>query len=84
RYVLFALLGAALLAGAAVDAAVRVAGRWLVPVLGVATVLALLPSALAERSPGEPGGRRTGGCGARGTARPAGRRGRLRPRGAQG
>ncbi|MFJ4434881.1 hypothetical protein [Streptomyces sp. NPDC088923] len=51
RYVLFALLGAALLAGAAVDAAVRAVGRWLVPVLGVTTALALLPSALAERSP---------------------------------
>jgi mannosyltransferase len=58
RYVLFSMLGLALLIGAALSAAVRTVrpgfprtASWLVPVLvGVATV-ALLPHSLAKRSP---------------------------------
>ncbi|MYY06600.1 MULTISPECIES: glycosyltransferase family 39 protein [unclassified Streptomyces] len=58
RYVLFSLLGLALLTGAGLAAAVRAAAprfpaasRWLVPVLLAGTVAALLPQSLAKRSP---------------------------------
>ncbi|WP_371258588.1 hypothetical protein [Streptomyces sp. CC53] len=58
RYVLFSLLGLALLIGAALGALVRAAAPrfpgaapWLVPVLVAAAVLALLPQSLAKRSP---------------------------------
>ncbi|WNI25044.1 hypothetical protein [Streptomyces sp. ITFR-16] len=58
RYVLFSLLGLALLIGAGLQAAVRAAAprfpaasTWLVPVLLGAAVLALLPQSLAKRSP---------------------------------
>ncbi|MFJ3085398.1 hypothetical protein [Streptomyces sp. NPDC086838] len=58
RYVLFSMLGLALLAGAACAAAVRaaaprfpVASRWLVPVLLAGAVAALLPQSLAKRAP---------------------------------
>ncbi|MFE7623439.1 hypothetical protein [Streptomyces sp. NPDC057509] len=58
RYVLFSLLGLALLTGAGLAAAVRAAAprfpaasRWLVPVLLAGTVAALLPQSLDKRSP---------------------------------
>ncbi|MFF5338922.1 glycosyltransferase family 39 protein [Streptomyces sp. NPDC013181] len=58
RYVLFSMLGLALLAGGVCAAAVRaaaprfpVASRWLVPGLLVCVVAALLPQSLAKRSP---------------------------------
>ncbi|WTS80275.1 hypothetical protein OG250_21065 [Streptomyces sp. NBC_00487] len=58
RYVLFSMLGLALLIGAALGAAVRAvrpgfprASPWLVPVLVAVAVAALLPQSLAKRSP---------------------------------
>ncbi|OKJ00234.1 hypothetical protein AMK18_16340 [Streptomyces sp. CB01249] len=58
RYILFSLLGLALLIGSLLGAAVRVvaprfpaAARWLVPVLLACAVAALLPQSLAKRSP---------------------------------
>ncbi|GHG96795.1 glycosyltransferase family 39 protein [Streptomyces lanatus] len=58
RYVLFGLLGLALLIGTALGTAVRVAGprfprasTWLVPVMVGVAVVALLPQSLAKRSP---------------------------------
>ncbi|MFD6905991.1 hypothetical protein [Streptomyces sp. NPDC060077] len=58
RYVLFSMLGLALLIGAALAAAVRAAGRrfprassWLVPVVVTLAVVTLLPQLLANRSP---------------------------------
>lgn len=58
RYVLFSLLGLALLTGAGLGAAVRAAAprfptasKWLVPVLLAGTVAALLPQSLSKRSP---------------------------------
>ncbi|MGW4890504.1 glycosyltransferase family 39 protein [Streptomyces murinus] len=59
RYVLFTMLGLALLIGAALAAAVRAAAprfprvaRWLVPLALVVAVAALMPQSLAKRSPG--------------------------------
>lgn len=58
RYVLFSLLGLALLIGAAVGSAVRAAespfpkaSKWMLPAVVVAAVAALLPQSLAKRSP---------------------------------
>ncbi|MFC9060756.1 glycosyltransferase family 39 protein [Streptomyces sp. NPDC057074] len=58
RYVLFSMLGLALLIGAGVSAAAAALGArlprasaWLVPVVVAAAVVALLPQALAKRSP---------------------------------
>ncbi|MGZ2360676.1 hypothetical protein LRE75_29020 [Streptomyces sp. 372A] len=58
RYILFSLLGLALLIGSLLGAAVRAvaprfpaASRWLVPVLLACSVAALLPQSLAKRSP---------------------------------
>ncbi|MFD9004137.1 hypothetical protein ACFV0T_24760 [Streptomyces sp. NPDC059582] len=58
RYVLFSMLGLALLVGAALNAAVRSAAPrfpratvWLVPTVLVVAVAALLPQSLAKRSP---------------------------------
>ncbi|WP_121748093.1 glycosyltransferase family 39 protein [Streptomyces sp. E2N166] len=58
RYVLFSMLGLALLAGAGLSAAVRAVGprfprasSWLVPAVVAVAVVALLPQSLAERSP---------------------------------
>ncbi|MFE7357637.1 hypothetical protein ACFU8Q_31945 [Streptomyces sp. NPDC057543] len=58
RYVLFSMLGLALLIGAALGAAVAALGKrfrwtsaWLLPVAVVVAVLALLPQLLAKRSP---------------------------------
>ncbi|MFD4547464.1 hypothetical protein [Streptomyces sp. NPDC058466] len=58
RYVLFSMLGLALLIGAALGAAVRSirprspkASRWLVPVVVAGAVAALLPQLVAKRSP---------------------------------
>ncbi|MEN3585762.1 hypothetical protein AAH978_16610 [Streptomyces sp. ZYX-F-203] len=58
RYVLFAMLGLALLIGAALEAAVRAArprfpraARWVLPVAVVLAWSALLPHSLATRSP---------------------------------
>ncbi|MFJ7627147.1 hypothetical protein ACIQZN_11705 [Streptomyces sp. NPDC097595] len=58
RYILFSLLGLALLIGSLLGAAVRAvaprfpaASRWLVPVLLACAVAALLPQSLAKRSP---------------------------------
>ncbi|MFD7107184.1 hypothetical protein [Streptomyces celluloflavus] len=58
RYVLFSMLGLALLIGAALGAAVRSirprfprAASWFVPVMVVVAVAALLPKSLATRSP---------------------------------
>ncbi len=58
RYVLFSMLGLALLIGAALGTAVRVAeprfprgARWLVPVVVTVAVAALSPLSLAKRSP---------------------------------
>ena len=58
RYVVFSLLGLALLIGAGLDAAVQAArprfptaSTWLVPAIIAATAVALLPQSLAERSP---------------------------------
>ncbi|NEC64471.1 glycosyltransferase family 39 protein [Streptomyces sp. SID9727] len=58
RYVLFSLLGLALLIGSLLGAAVRAvaprfpaASRWLVPVVLACSVAALLPQSLAKRSP---------------------------------
>ncbi|MYT98180.1 MULTISPECIES: glycosyltransferase family 39 protein [unclassified Streptomyces] len=58
RYVLFSLLGLALLIGAAIGAGVRTvsrrlprAGRWLLPAIVAVASVALLPQALAKRSP---------------------------------
>ncbi|QFQ98815.1 hypothetical protein F9278_24575 [Streptomyces phaeolivaceus] len=58
RYVLFGMLGLALLVGAALDAAVRGvrprfprAASWFVPVVVAVAVVALLPHSLAKRSP---------------------------------
>ncbi|MFE6697867.1 hypothetical protein [Streptomyces sp. NPDC057718] len=58
RYVLFSMVGLALLIGAALGAAVRSAGPrfpraapWLVPAVVVVAVVALLPQSLAKRSP---------------------------------
>lgn len=58
RYVLFSMLGLALLIGSPLGAAVRAvaprfpaASRWLVPVLLACAVAALLPQSLAKRSP---------------------------------
>ncbi|MEU6220599.1 hypothetical protein ABZ845_24265 [Streptomyces sp. NPDC047022] len=59
RYILFSLLGLALLIGSAIDAAVRGAAprsprasRWILPVIVMVAVAALLPQSLSERSPG--------------------------------
>ncbi|WP_326595160.1 hypothetical protein [Streptomyces brevispora] len=59
RYVLFSMLGLALLIGAGLETAVRAASpripgaaRWLGPALIAVSVVALLPQALATRSPG--------------------------------
>ncbi|MEW2451323.1 glycosyltransferase family 39 protein [Streptomyces parvulus] len=58
RYVLFSMLGLALLIGAGLSAAAATLGSrfprassWLVPVVVTAAVVALLPQALAKRSP---------------------------------
>ncbi|MYT39565.1 hypothetical protein GTY66_26560 [Streptomyces sp. SID8356] len=58
RYVLFSLLGLALLIGAAIGAGVRTvsrrlprAGWWLLPAVVAVAAVALLPQALAKRSP---------------------------------
>ncbi|MDX2544815.1 glycosyltransferase family 39 protein [Streptomyces sp. WI04-05B] len=58
RYVLFALLGLALLIGSVVDSAVRAvrswhprASTWVLPVVIAVAAVALLPQSLAERSP---------------------------------
>ncbi|MFJ9573489.1 glycosyltransferase family 39 protein [Streptomyces bacillaris] len=58
RYVLFSLLGLALLIGAAIGVAVRTvsrrlprAGWWLLPAIVAVAAVALLPQALAKRSP---------------------------------
>ncbi|MFE0513029.1 glycosyltransferase family 39 protein [Streptomyces sp. NPDC058964] len=58
RYVLFSLLGLALLIGAGLDAAVRAArprfpraSAWLLPMALAVATTALLPQALAKRSP---------------------------------
>ncbi|WP_411075582.1 hypothetical protein [Streptomyces sp. cmx-4-7] len=58
RYVLFSMLGLALLIGAALGAAVRAvrprfpgAAPWLVPAVVTVAVVALLPQSLAKRSP---------------------------------
>ncbi|MDF3144370.1 MULTISPECIES: glycosyltransferase family 39 protein [unclassified Streptomyces] len=58
RYVLFSMLGLALLIGTALGTAVRAAGprfprasAWLVPAVVVVAVVALLPQSLAKRSP---------------------------------
>ncbi|MFJ8648995.1 hypothetical protein ACIRNI_23095 [Streptomyces sp. NPDC093546] len=58
RYVLFSLLGLALLIGTALGAAVRALGprfpkasSWLVPLAVTVAVVALLPQSLAKRSP---------------------------------
>ncbi|WP_406449592.1 glycosyltransferase family 39 protein [Streptomyces sp. NBC_00876] len=58
RYVLFSLLGLALLIGAGLDATVRAASprfpravKWLVPVLVAVSAVALLPQSLTKRSP---------------------------------
>ncbi|MFD3411237.1 glycosyltransferase family 39 protein [Streptomyces cyaneofuscatus] len=58
RYVLFSLLGLALLIGVAVGAAVEAVARrrpraapWVLPVVMAVAVAALLPQALAKRSP---------------------------------
>ncbi|MEV6533701.1 glycosyltransferase family 39 protein [Streptomyces sp. NPDC051639] len=58
RYILFSLLGLALLIGAALDAAARAAApkfpkpsRWILPAAIVVAMAALLPQALAKRSP---------------------------------
>ncbi|MBB5929115.1 mannosyltransferase [Streptomyces echinatus] len=58
RYVLFGMLGLALLIGAALQAAVRAArprfpraSAWVVPVATALALVALLPESLAERSP---------------------------------
>ncbi len=58
RYVLFSMLGLALLIGAALGGAVRVtrprfprAAPWLVPLVVAVAVVALLPQSLAKRSP---------------------------------
>ncbi|WP_280886455.1 hypothetical protein [Streptomyces sp. LBL] len=58
RYVLFSLLGLALLIGAALGAAIRAAtprfpraSTWILPVVIAGSVLALLPQSLAKRSP---------------------------------
>lgn len=59
RYVLFSLLGLALLIGSAIEAAVRGAAprfprasRWILPVIVMVAVAALLPQSLSKRSPG--------------------------------
>ncbi|MFF2718878.1 glycosyltransferase family 39 protein [Streptomyces sp. NPDC058011] len=58
RYVLFSLLGLALLIGVAIGAAVRAVARrrpraapWVLPVVMAVAVAALLPQSLAKRSP---------------------------------
>ncbi|MFI7409190.1 hypothetical protein ACIBU0_11040 [Streptomyces sp. NPDC049627] len=58
RYVLFGMLGLALLIGTALGTAVRTTGQrfpraapWLVPVVVAVAMLALLPQSLAKRSP---------------------------------
>ncbi|MEF3119240.1 glycosyltransferase family 39 protein [Streptomyces chrestomyceticus] len=58
RYILFSMLGLALLIGAGLGAAVRVAAprfprasSWLVPAAVIIAVAALLPQSLAKRSP---------------------------------
>ncbi|MFF2849772.1 glycosyltransferase family 39 protein [Streptomyces sp. NPDC058001] len=58
RYVVFSLVGLALLIGTGLGAAVRKAGprfprasRWLVPVVVAVSLAALLPQSLAKRSP---------------------------------
>ncbi|MFC9229978.1 hypothetical protein ACFTZI_13600 [Streptomyces decoyicus] len=58
RYILFSMLGLALLIGAGIGAAVRAAkprfpraSKWLVPVLVTVAAAALLPQSLAKRSP---------------------------------
>ncbi|MCR8946772.1 glycosyltransferase family 39 protein [Streptomyces sp. OUCMDZ-4982] len=58
RYVLFSLLGLALLIGVAIGAAVRAVARrrpraapWILPVVVAVAVAALLPQVLAKRSP---------------------------------
>ncbi|MGW3197208.1 glycosyltransferase family 39 protein [Streptomyces sp. NPDC001118] len=58
RYILFSLLGLALLIGSGLDAAVRAAAprfprasAWLVPAAVAVAVVALLPQSLAKRSP---------------------------------
>ncbi|MFF7753867.1 hypothetical protein ACFZCP_32585 [Streptomyces sp. NPDC007971] len=58
RYVLFSMLGLALLIGAALGGAVRAAAprfprasRWILPVTVAVALVALLPQSLAERSP---------------------------------
>ncbi|MFE3470841.1 MULTISPECIES: glycosyltransferase family 39 protein [unclassified Streptomyces] len=58
RYVLFSLLGLALLIGAAIGVAVRTvsrrlprAGWWFLPAIVAVAAVALLPQALAKRSP---------------------------------
>ncbi|WP_181793502.1 hypothetical protein [Streptomyces sp. WELS2] len=58
RYILYSMLGLALLIGTAVGAAVRAAGprfpaasRWILPVTLAVAMAALLPQSLAKRSP---------------------------------
>ncbi|WP_406148249.1 hypothetical protein [Streptomyces sp. NBC_01012] len=58
RYILFSLLGLALLTGGIIDAAVREAARrsarasrWVLPVVIAMAVISLLPQSLAKRSP---------------------------------
>ncbi|MGW0826986.1 glycosyltransferase family 39 protein [Streptomyces sp. NPDC002845] len=58
RYVLFSLLGLALLIGAGLGAAIRAAtprfpraSTWILPVVVAVSMLALLPQSLAKRSP---------------------------------
>ncbi|MGV9242672.1 glycosyltransferase family 39 protein [Streptomyces sp. NPDC003710] len=58
RYVLFSLLGLALLIGAGLGAAIRAAtprfpraSRWILPVVVAVAMVALLPQCLAKRSP---------------------------------
>lgn len=58
RYVLFSMLGLALLIGTAIGSAVRAAGprfpraaRWILPAVIAVAMVALLPQSLAKRSP---------------------------------
>ncbi|MFE9849408.1 hypothetical protein ACFYPN_11425 [Streptomyces sp. NPDC005576] len=58
RYVLFSLLGLALLIGSAVDRGIRVVGHrhprtapWILPLVILVATMALLPQLLAKRSP---------------------------------
>ncbi|MEU2588525.1 glycosyltransferase family 39 protein [Streptomyces avermitilis] len=58
RYILYSLLGLALLIGAAIDSAVQAvtprlprASKWVLPAVVAAAMVALLPQSLAKRSP---------------------------------